>query len=104
MTIIYKEGKLHTNANALSRWPLHNVKSNPGYDPEVAAKIPIHLMEMDRGKKFKFSEWAPEFGTSESDNTEPEGKETPILGIGSSELHHRFFSSVTKNICQTQTV
>ncbi|MBW0514039.1 hypothetical protein O181_053754 [Austropuccinia psidii MF-1] len=29
MTIIYKEGKSHTNAGGLSRWPLDNVKSNP---------------------------------------------------------------------------
>ncbi|MBW0583407.1 hypothetical protein O181_123122 [Austropuccinia psidii MF-1] len=29
MTIIYKEGKSHTNADGLSRWPLDNVKSNP---------------------------------------------------------------------------
>ncbi|MBW0578941.1 hypothetical protein O181_118656 [Austropuccinia psidii MF-1] len=35
MTIIYKEGKSHTNADGLSRWPLDNVKSNPAYDPEV---------------------------------------------------------------------
>ncbi|MBW0488756.1 hypothetical protein O181_028471 [Austropuccinia psidii MF-1] len=34
MKIIYKEGKSHTNADGLSRWPLDNVKSNPAYDPE----------------------------------------------------------------------
>ncbi|MBW0507292.1 hypothetical protein O181_047007 [Austropuccinia psidii MF-1] len=45
MTIIYKEGKTHTNADGLSRWPLHNVKSDPAYDPKVAAKIPIHFMK-----------------------------------------------------------
>ncbi|MBW0474266.1 hypothetical protein O181_013981 [Austropuccinia psidii MF-1] len=39
MTIIYKEGKSHTNADGLSRWPLDNVKSNPAYEPEVAAEI-----------------------------------------------------------------
>ncbi|MBW0467287.1 hypothetical protein O181_007002 [Austropuccinia psidii MF-1] len=33
MTIIYKEGKIHTNADGRSRWPLDNVKSNPDYDP-----------------------------------------------------------------------
>ncbi|MBW0555056.1 hypothetical protein O181_094771 [Austropuccinia psidii MF-1] len=54
-------------------------------------------MEIDRRKNFKFSECAPEFGTSDSDNTEPEGTETLILGIGSSELHNQFFSSVTKH-------
>ncbi|MBW0498405.1 hypothetical protein O181_038120 [Austropuccinia psidii MF-1] len=56
MTIIYKEGKCHTNADGLSRWPLGNVKSSPAYDPEVAAKIPIHLMEIDRRKNLRFSE------------------------------------------------
>ncbi|MBW0557164.1 hypothetical protein O181_096879 [Austropuccinia psidii MF-1] len=53
-------------------------------------------MEIDRRRNVKFSEWAPEFGTSESDKTEPEGKETPILGKSSSELHNEFFSSITK--------
>ncbi|MBW0515814.1 hypothetical protein O181_055529 [Austropuccinia psidii MF-1] len=44
MTIIYKKGKSHTNADGLSRWPLDNVESNPAYDPEGEAKIPIHFM------------------------------------------------------------
>ncbi|MBW0521961.1 hypothetical protein O181_061676 [Austropuccinia psidii MF-1] len=87
MAIVYK-GKSHTNADSLRRWPLDNFKINPAYDPEVAAKIPIHFMEIDRRKNLKFSEWAPEFGTSDSDKTEPEGKKTPILGISSSELHN----------------
>ncbi|MBW0553015.1 hypothetical protein O181_092730 [Austropuccinia psidii MF-1] len=72
MTIIYKEGKSHTNADGLSRWPLDNVKSNPAYDSEVAAKILIHFMQIDRGKNFRFSEWAPERGTLESENTDSE--------------------------------
>ncbi|MBW0571046.1 hypothetical protein O181_110761, partial [Austropuccinia psidii MF-1] len=59
MTIIYKEGKSHTNADGLSRWLLDNVKSNPAYDLEVAAKIPIHFMEIDRRQNFRFSEWEP---------------------------------------------
>ncbi|MBW0546756.1 hypothetical protein O181_086471 [Austropuccinia psidii MF-1] len=63
MTIIYKEGKSHTNADGLSRWPLDNVKSNPAYDPEVAAKIPINFMEIDRRRNFSVSEWAPGSGT-----------------------------------------
>ncbi|MBW0520161.1 hypothetical protein O181_059876 [Austropuccinia psidii MF-1] len=54
MTIIYIEGKSHTNADGLSRWPLDNVKSNPAYDPEVAAKISIHFMEIDREKNPDF--------------------------------------------------
>ncbi|MBW0505853.1 hypothetical protein O181_045568 [Austropuccinia psidii MF-1] len=54
MTIIYKEGKGHTNADGLSRWTLDNVKSNPAYDPEVAAKIPIYFMDIDRRKTSDF--------------------------------------------------
>ncbi|MBW0569676.1 hypothetical protein O181_109391 [Austropuccinia psidii MF-1] len=92
MTIIYKEGKSHTNADGLSRWPLGNVKSNSAYGPEVSAKIPIHFMEIDRRKNFRFSEWAPESGTLDSGNTDEEGRETPILGISSSELQNEFFN------------
>ncbi|MBW0522029.1 hypothetical protein O181_061744 [Austropuccinia psidii MF-1] len=54
MTIIYKEGKSHTNADGLSGWPLDNIRSSPAYDPDVAAKIPIHFMEIDRRKNFIF--------------------------------------------------
>ncbi|MBW0517007.1 hypothetical protein O181_056722 [Austropuccinia psidii MF-1] len=88
MIIIYKECKSHTNGDGLSRWPLDNVKRNPAYDPEVAAKIPIHFMEIDRKKNFGFSECAPEICTPESGNTNSEGTETPILGIRSSQLHN----------------
>ncbi|MBW0548139.1 hypothetical protein O181_087854, partial [Austropuccinia psidii MF-1] len=56
MTIIYKKVKSHTNAYGLGRWPLDNVKINPAYDPEVEAKIPIHFMEIDRKRNFRFSE------------------------------------------------
>ncbi|MBW0521468.1 hypothetical protein O181_061183 [Austropuccinia psidii MF-1] len=66
MTIIYKEGRSHTNADGLNRWPLDNVKINPAYYPEVAAKIPIHFMEVDRRKNFRFAERAPESGTPDS--------------------------------------
>ncbi|MBW0462475.1 hypothetical protein O181_002190 [Austropuccinia psidii MF-1] len=97
MTRIYKEGKHHTNAVGLSRWPLDNVKRNTAYDLEVAAKIPIHFIEIDRRKHFKFSEWAPAFGTSDSNHTEPERTESPIFGISSSELHNNFLSSITKS-------
>ncbi|MBW0523095.1 hypothetical protein O181_062810 [Austropuccinia psidii MF-1] len=97
MTIKYKEGKSHTNADGLSRWPMDNVKSNPAYDPEVAAKIPILFMETDGRKNFRFSECAPESGTLESENTDSEGTETPILGIRSSELHNEFFNAVLKS-------
>ncbi|MBW0517304.1 hypothetical protein O181_057019 [Austropuccinia psidii MF-1] len=78
------------------RWPLDNAKSIPAYDPEVAAKIPIHFMEIERKKNFRFSEWAAESYTPDSGNTSSEGTETPILGIGSSELYTEFFNSVMK--------
>ncbi|MBW0590311.1 hypothetical protein O181_130026, partial [Austropuccinia psidii MF-1] len=81
MTSIYKEVKTHTKADGLSRWPLENAKRNPAYAPKVAAKIPIHFMEIDRNKNFRVSEWAPESGTFDSGNTDSEGTETPILGI-----------------------
>ncbi|MBW0523514.1 hypothetical protein O181_063229 [Austropuccinia psidii MF-1] len=70
MTIIYKEGKSHTNAEGLSRWPMDNVKSNPAYDPEVAANLPINYMEIERRPNFRFSGWAPEGGTSDSVDTD----------------------------------
>ncbi|MBW0480974.1 hypothetical protein O181_020689 [Austropuccinia psidii MF-1] len=55
MSIIYTEGKSRTNSDGLSRWPLDNVKSNPAYDPEIAAKISNHVMEIDRRKNFRFA-------------------------------------------------
>ncbi|MBW0484120.1 hypothetical protein O181_023835 [Austropuccinia psidii MF-1] len=54
MNIIYKKGNSHSNADGLTIWPLDNVKSNPAYDPEVAAKIHIHLIEIDRRKTSDF--------------------------------------------------
>ncbi|MBW0556553.1 hypothetical protein O181_096268 [Austropuccinia psidii MF-1] len=92
MTIIYKEGKIQKNSDGISRWPLENVKRNSAYEPEVAANIPIHSMQIDRRKNFRFTEWAPESGTLESEDTEPEGTETPILGIGYSELQNEFLT------------
>ncbi|MBW0483356.1 hypothetical protein O181_023071 [Austropuccinia psidii MF-1] len=94
MTIIYKEGKVHTNADGLSRWPLDNVRRNAAYDPEVDAKIPLHFMEIDRKKNFRFSQWEPESGTPDNGNTNSEGTENFILGISSSELHTEFFNEV----------
>ncbi|MBW0490587.1 hypothetical protein O181_030302 [Austropuccinia psidii MF-1] len=73
-------------------------------DPEVAAKIPIHFMEVDRRKNFRFSEWAPEGGTPNSGDTDSEGTKTPILAISSSELHNEFFNEVMKTYVQTKTV
>ncbi|MBW0535837.1 hypothetical protein O181_075552 [Austropuccinia psidii MF-1] len=97
MTIIYEEGKSHTNADGLSRWPLDNVKSNPAYDPEVAAKILIHFMEIDRRMNFRFFEWEPGICTLYSGNIDSEGTESPILGISSSELQNEFFGAVLKS-------
>ncbi|MBW0492445.1 hypothetical protein O181_032160 [Austropuccinia psidii MF-1] len=51
-------------------------------------------MEIYRRKNFKFSEFAPECGTPDSENTDSEVTETPILGISSSELHNEFFNAV----------
>ncbi|MBW0477494.1 hypothetical protein O181_017209 [Austropuccinia psidii MF-1] len=56
--------------------------------------MPIHLMEIDRRKNFRFSEWAPESDTPNSRDTESEGTETSMLGISSSELHNKFLNAV----------
>ncbi|MBW0475424.1 hypothetical protein O181_015139 [Austropuccinia psidii MF-1] len=73
------------------------LKSNPAFAPQVAAKITIHFMGIDRNKTFIFSEWAPESGTLYSGNTFSEGKETPIMGISSPELHNEFLTSLLKS-------
>ncbi|MBW0530988.1 hypothetical protein O181_070703 [Austropuccinia psidii MF-1] len=96
MTIIHKEGKSQKNADCLRKWPLDNVKSHQAYDPELEAKIPIHFMEIDRRKNFRFSEWEPKRGTPDSENHELEVTETPILGISSSELGNEFLNAVIK--------
>ncbi|MBW0541064.1 hypothetical protein O181_080779 [Austropuccinia psidii MF-1] len=102
MTIIYKEGKSHTNADGLSRWPLDNVKSNPAHDPEVAAKVPVHFMEIDRRRNFSFCELAPGSGTLDSGNNDSGGTETPILVISSSERQNEFFSAVLKSYAKNK--
>ncbi|MBW0464854.1 hypothetical protein O181_004569 [Austropuccinia psidii MF-1] len=61
-----------------------NVKIKRPHDPEVAAKIPIHFIEIDGRKAFKLSQWAPEGGTPDSENIDSKGTETFILGISSS--------------------
>ncbi|MBW0474321.1 hypothetical protein O181_014036 [Austropuccinia psidii MF-1] len=53
-------------------------------------------MEIDRRKDFSFPEWSPASGTPNTNLSEPEGTETPILGISSSEIHKEFFNSVMK--------
>ncbi|MBW0530207.1 hypothetical protein O181_069922 [Austropuccinia psidii MF-1] len=52
---------------------------------------------LNRRNNFIFSEWAPGSGTLDSGNTDSEGRETPILGISSSELHNKSFSAVLKS-------
>ncbi|MBW0583203.1 hypothetical protein O181_122918, partial [Austropuccinia psidii MF-1] len=61
------------------------------------AKIPIHFIKIDEKKNFRISEWAPESGTFDSENTDSDGTETPILGRSSSELHNAFLSAVLKS-------
>ncbi|MBW0520028.1 hypothetical protein O181_059743 [Austropuccinia psidii MF-1] len=42
MTIVYKDGNIHKNADGLSRWPLPNNIDNPDHVPEEAStQIPI---------------------------------------------------------------
>ncbi|MBW0473915.1 hypothetical protein O181_013630 [Austropuccinia psidii MF-1] len=94
MTIIYKEFKSHPNAYVLFIWLLHNLKVNSSYDPEVALKICIHVMEVDGKKNFRFSELAPEIATLDTGNDEPEETETHILGISSSDINTKFFNAV----------
>ncbi|MBW0476065.1 hypothetical protein O181_015780 [Austropuccinia psidii MF-1] len=53
-------------------------------------------MEIDRRKNFRFSEWAPQSGTPDSEDTESEGTKNPILEICSSELNNELFSAVMK--------
>ncbi|MBW0518713.1 hypothetical protein O181_058428 [Austropuccinia psidii MF-1] len=93
---IMDEGKIHTNADGLIRWPLDNVKRNPAYDPELEAKIAIHFIEIERRKDFRFSERAPGSGTPDSEDTESKGTKTPILGISPSKLHNELFGEVMK--------
>ncbi|MBW0580652.1 hypothetical protein O181_120367 [Austropuccinia psidii MF-1] len=85
-----------TNIHIL-RWQIAIQGYRGTYDPEAAAKIPVHFMEIDRKKNFRFSEWAPERGTLDSGSTDSEGTEIPILEISSSELHNEFFSAVLKS-------
>ncbi|MBW0518806.1 hypothetical protein O181_058521 [Austropuccinia psidii MF-1] len=53
-------------------------------------------MEIDRSKNLIFSKWEHKSGTPDSEDTESEVTETPILGISSSEIHNDFFSAVMK--------
>ncbi|MBW0492879.1 hypothetical protein O181_032594 [Austropuccinia psidii MF-1] len=86
---------------AIQEWPQNkagdNVKSNLAYDPEVAANIPIHFMEINRRKNFRFSEWAQGSGTPESGDTDSVETENPILKISTSEFHNEFLSAVIRS-------
>ncbi|MBW0488218.1 hypothetical protein O181_027933 [Austropuccinia psidii MF-1] len=53
-------------------------------------------MEIEKRTEFRFSEWAPESGTPDSEDTDSEGTENPILGISSSELNKELFSAEMK--------
>ncbi|MBW0521237.1 hypothetical protein O181_060952 [Austropuccinia psidii MF-1] len=53
-------------------------------------------MEIDRRKNFIFSEWEPESCATDSEDTQSEGIETPILGISPSEFQNELFSAVMK--------
>ncbi|MBW0475919.1 hypothetical protein O181_015634 [Austropuccinia psidii MF-1] len=84
MKIIYNKVKGHNTAYGLSRWPLENDNGNSAYDLEVASKICIHFMKIDKKKNLRLSECAPGSGTPDTDYSEPEETETPILGMVSS--------------------
>ncbi|MBW0579811.1 hypothetical protein O181_119526 [Austropuccinia psidii MF-1] len=62
----------------------------------------FYFIEIDRRRKFRFSEWAPEGGNQDSGDTDSEGTETPIFGISFSQLHDEFFSAVMKTYAKHQ--
>ncbi|MBW0498068.1 hypothetical protein O181_037783 [Austropuccinia psidii MF-1] len=76
--------------------PGWNFRNTNGGGSFFVIVTPIHFMEIERRKNFRFSEWAAVSGTLDSGNTDSEGTKTPILGISSSQLHNEFFSEVIK--------
>ncbi|MBW0488207.1 hypothetical protein O181_027922 [Austropuccinia psidii MF-1] len=54
MTIVHKAGKIHKNADGLSRWALENAPDNPAYVPlEAGPQIPIERINItDIGTEF----------------------------------------------------
>ncbi|MBW0590162.1 hypothetical protein O181_129877 [Austropuccinia psidii MF-1] len=54
MTIAHKAGKIHKNADGLSRWALSNTPDNPAYVPlEAESQIPIEGVKItDIGTEF----------------------------------------------------
>ncbi|MBW0584396.1 hypothetical protein O181_124111 [Austropuccinia psidii MF-1] len=78
--IIYKEGKSHTNADGLRRWPIGNIQSNPAHDLEVAANIPIHFMEIDRRKSSDFLNGHQEVIPQTVETLNKKGQKLPYWG------------------------
>ncbi|MBW0477103.1 hypothetical protein O181_016818 [Austropuccinia psidii MF-1] len=87
MTIIYKEGKINTNADGLSRCPLNNNKANTAYDPENGAKIPIKYMEIYRKRHFKLLNLGFHNDPTNPEQSFEDDEELPILGIISSKMN-----------------
>ncbi|MBW0522311.1 hypothetical protein O181_062026 [Austropuccinia psidii MF-1] len=54
MTIVHKAGKIHKNADEISRWALANTPDNPAYAPlEAEPQIPIEGINItDIGTEF----------------------------------------------------
>ncbi|MBW0525374.1 hypothetical protein O181_065089 [Austropuccinia psidii MF-1] len=54
MTIVYKAGNIHMNADRLRRWALANTPDNPAYVPlEAEPQIPIEVINItDIGTEF----------------------------------------------------
>ncbi|MBW0586681.1 hypothetical protein O181_126396 [Austropuccinia psidii MF-1] len=54
MTIVYKAGNIHKNADGLSRWALSNTADNPAYVPlKAEPHIPIEAINItDIGTEF----------------------------------------------------
>ncbi|MBW0542817.1 hypothetical protein O181_082532 [Austropuccinia psidii MF-1] len=71
---------MQSHINADGHWIMSRATQRM-YDPGVEAKIPIHFFEIDRKKNFRFSGWAPEGGTPDSEDAESEGAGAHTLGI-----------------------
>ncbi|MBW0512469.1 hypothetical protein O181_052184 [Austropuccinia psidii MF-1] len=104
MTIMYKEGEIHTATNGLSRWPLDNVKRNQANDPEVAAKILIHSMEMDRKKNFIFYKQAPESVTSVTTKANQRRQKLPYWELDSLKFTMNFLLQLLRHITNTKNL
>ncbi|MBW0532552.1 hypothetical protein O181_072267 [Austropuccinia psidii MF-1] len=67
MTIAHKAGKIHNNADGLSRWALANTPDNPAYVPlEAVPQIPIEGINIaDIGIEF-FEEFRESYKQDEN--------------------------------------